>query len=185
MKRDFLKELGLEENVVEKIFAEHGKTVQLEKDKYTTLEEDNKNLKADLKERDGQLETLQKETVGNEELQKQITKLQEDNKKKETEYETKLSKQAIEHALSDELTKAKVKNKKAVKALLDEEIIKLDGNKLIGLEEQLKNIKDSDSYLFEEEAPKEQQKPAFGSGNYSQGSNKNLDPFEAKLAKYK
>lgn len=45
---------------------------------------------------------------------------------------------------------AKAKNTKAVKALLDEEKISLDGDNLIGVNEQLEAIKKENDYLFDD-----------------------------------
>lgn len=48
------------------------------------------------------------------------------------------------------LLAAKAKNTKAVKALLDEEKISLDGENLIGVNEQLEAIKKDNAYLFDD-----------------------------------
>jgi len=56
----------------------------------------------------------------------------------------------LDIAIEKALTAAKAKNPKAVKALLDLEKVKLDGDKLLGLEDQLKTIQQSDPYLFGE-----------------------------------
>ena len=40
--------------------------------------------------------------------------------------------------------------RQAVKALLDMDKVKLDGDQLLGIDEQLKALKESDSYLFGE-----------------------------------
>ena len=55
----------------------------------------------------------------------------------------------LNFAIEKALTTAKAKNAKAVKALLDMEQIKLDGEQLLGLEDQLKSIRESDPYLFD------------------------------------
>ena len=49
------------------------------------------------------------------------------------------------------LRDAAAKNPKAVKALLDKEKLKLDGETLLGLEDQLKTLRESDAYLFGED----------------------------------
>jgi myosin heavy subunit len=107
-----------------------------------------KELNKQLKDRDEQLEELGKKAKDNEELVKEIDKLKEDNKQTAKEYQDKLEKQAFDFSLEKALADAKAKNPKAVKALLNTEAIKLDGDKLLGLEEQLKSLQESDSYLF-------------------------------------
>ena len=57
---------------------------------------------------------------------------------------------SLNYAIERALTAAKAKNAKAVKALLDMEKVKLDGEQLLGLDDQLKAIKESDPYLFGE-----------------------------------
>jgi len=120
------------------------------KDKYNETAEAKKKLEADLQERDKQLDDL-KNTAGNsEELKKQIETLQADNKKAGEEWQAKLAQMQLDFALERALTTAKAKNPKAVKALLDMDKVKLDGDKLLGLEDQLKTIQQSDPYLFGE-----------------------------------
>lgn len=138
------------------------------KQKFDDLNDSLKEYKQQLKSRDEQLEELKK--IDAEGLQAKIQELQEANQRAEQEWQSKLQKQQFEFALKDALTAAKVRNPKAVKALLDTEVIKLDGDKLLGLDEQLKNIKESDPYLFEEEKPAEPKKPQFMTGQHYKGS---------------
>lgn len=121
------------------------------KQKFDDINTSLKDLKNQIKDRDSQLENLKTKATGNEELQQQIQQLQDTNKAIKEEYEAKIQQQAFDHTLKDALSAAKVRNVKAAKALLDLESIKLDGDKLLGLEDQLKTIKESDPYLFEEE----------------------------------
>lgn len=119
------------------------------KEKFDAVNNDNKDLKKQLKDRDDQLEELKKVDAAG--LQQKIKDLQDENKRVSDEFQAKLDKQAFDFALKEALTGAKAKNPKAVEALLNKEAIKLDGEKLLGLEEQLKGLKESDAYLFEEE----------------------------------
>jgi DNA repair exonuclease SbcCD ATPase subunit len=131
-----------------------------------------KDLKQQLDDRDTQLKDLSAKATGNEELQKQIQDLQAANDQAKQEYEAKLSQQTYEFALDRALMGAKARNPKAVKALLDMESIKLDGEALLGLNEQLEVLKESDSYLF---ASEEQQQQG-GSGGYNPGSSQKTNP---------
>ncbi|WP_199775443.1 phage scaffolding protein, partial [Microbulbifer pacificus] len=79
----------------------------------------------------------------------------------------------------------KVKNVKAIKALLDMDTIKLDGDALKGLDEQLNSLKENESYLFEQEETQPNSPQIVTGGNPNGGSNNgDDDPFAAKLAKY-
>ncbi|MEH7236761.1 phage scaffolding protein [Bacillus sp. JJ1562] len=139
------------------------------KEKFDQVNNDNKDLKKQISDRDTQLEELKTKATGNEALQTQIQQLQDDNKKIKGDYEAKIQQQAFDHALKDALGAAKVRNPKAAQALLNLEAIKLDGDKLLGLEEQLKTIKESDPYLFAEE-DKNNNNPHFSHGNHGGGS---------------
>jgi hypothetical protein len=119
------------------------------KAKFDERLEEIKTLKATVAERDTQLTTLQTAAAGNEALQKQIKDLQDANTASAAEWQQKLDKLTFEHTLDGALGKAKAKNPKAVKALLDMGKIKLDGETLLGLDDQLKALQKSDGYLFD------------------------------------
>lgn len=112
-----------------------------------------KELKAQLKERDGQLESLKSAATGNEELTKQIEALKEQNKTVQADYEAKLKAQAKDHAIDQAISQAKGKSAKAIKAMLDLEKISLDGQNILGLDDQLKALQESDAYLFDSGQP--------------------------------
>lgn len=163
MNREELKALGLSDEQIEKVMAAHGKVVNTTKQELDSVTTERDNLKGQLADRDTQLEDLKKQATGNEDLQKQIQQLQDDNEKIKNEYETKIQEQAFEHSLEKALSGAKVRNPKAVKALLDIEKIKVDGDKLLNLDDQLESLKKSDPYLFAEEKPGG---PSFSTGQH-------------------
>lgn len=129
MKRDFLKDLGLEKEAIDSIMEENGKDIEAAKgdvksleSKISTLESDNATLKKQVEDRDSQLETL-KNSTGD-----------------------------VEAAL----TGAKAKNNTAVKALLkdlDKAEFAEDGT-IKGLAEQIESLQQSDAYLFESKSSK-------------------------------
>jgi DNA-directed RNA polymerase alpha subunit len=123
------------------------------KDKFNEKNDEVKDLKQQLKDRDTQLDDLKTKAAGNEELTNQIETLKSENEQTTNDFQAKLDKQAFDFALERSLSKEKAKNPKAVKALLDTESIKLDGDKLLGLDEQLKSLKENEAYLFDEEQP--------------------------------
>lgn len=143
------------------------------KDKFNDKLEDIKNLKEQITSRDDQLEELKK--VDAEALQQKIQELQEENNNTKTEYEDKLQKQTFDYALKDALIDAKVRNPKAAKALLDLESIKLDGDKLLGLDAQINTIKESDPYLFETE--QKPNSPTIVAPGNPQGGTGGVNPF--------
>ncbi|MFD5849696.1 phage scaffolding protein [Cytobacillus pseudoceanisediminis] len=134
------------------------------KEKFNELNENTKELKKQLKDRDAQLAELGEKAKGHEELMVKINELTEENKKTAAEYQQKLDQQAFDFALKSAITNAKAKNPKAVEALLNKDSIKLDGDKLLGLEDQLKALQKSDAYLFE--AEQQPSKPTFSQGQH-------------------
>lgn len=153
------------------------------KQKFDDVNTSLKDFKDQLKERDDQLEELKK--IDAEGLQQKIQELQQENETTKNDYEQQLQQKTFDYALKDALTGAKVRNPKAAKALLDLESIKLDGDKLLGLDDQLKAIQESDPYLFQVEKEPNPSPQIVVPGNPNGGKgNGETDPFAAKLAKY-
>jgi copper chaperone CopZ len=62
----------------------------------------------------------------------------------------KLRQKTLDNEIEKELIKRKARNPKAVKALLDNDTIKLEeDDSVVGLSEQLDKLQESDDYLFE------------------------------------
>ena len=151
--KELLKKAGIEEGKLEGTIADISKELPkhfIPKDKYNEAAEAKKKLEADIQERDKQLEQLKNAAGNSEELKAQIEQLQAENQKAAEEWQAKMAQMQLDFALERALTAAKAKNAKAVKALLDMEKVKLDGDQLLGLDDQLKAIKESDAYLFGE-----------------------------------
>lgn len=95
MKREDLKNLGLTDEQIEKVMAEHDKDI-------TNLQEKVSSL---TNERDKQLDRLQKSSKDVDDLNEQIKQLQSDNKKANEEWQNKLATQTknfkIETALRE------------------------------------------------------------------------------------
>jgi DNA repair exonuclease SbcCD ATPase subunit len=149
--KEILKKAGIEEEKVDSAIADINKELPkyfIPKDKYNEVAEAKKKLEADIDERDKQLEQLKNAAGNSEELKAQIEQLQAENQKAAEEWQAKMAQMQLDFAIERALTAAKAKNAKAVKALLDMEKVKLDGEQLLGLDDQLKAIKESDPYLF-------------------------------------
>jgi folylpolyglutamate synthase/dihydropteroate synthase len=165
MKREFLKNLSLSDEAIEKIMAEHGNSVNAIKNKQAELEGQIADYKTQLSERDKQLDSLKKAAGDSDALTKQIAELQAANKQAKAEFDERIETLAKENLVNLALTKAGAKNPKAVKALLNLENTKRDGDTIIGLVEQLDKLKETDSYLFHVE-----QKPTVAGTQPNSGS---------------
>jgi len=151
--KELLKKAGIEEGKVDGVIADINKELPkhfMPKDKYNEVAEAKKKLEADLQGRDAQLEQLKSAAGNSEELKAQIEQLQAENQKAAEEWQAKMAQMQLDFAIERALAAAKAKNAKAVKALLDMEKVKLDGEQLLGLDDQLKTLKETDPYLFGE-----------------------------------
>ena len=175
--KELLKKAGVEEAKLDGVIADIGKELPkhfIPKNKFNEVSEAKKKLEADLAARDTQLEELKKAAGTSEELKKQIEQLQAENKKAAEAWQTKLAQMQLDFALERALAAAKAKNPKAVKALLDLEKVKLDGEQLLGLDEQLKELQKSDAYLFGDSTPGK-----VGSGTNPPGAgNPEVNPWK-------
>ena len=138
------------------------------KARFDEVNEQKNEYKKMVDERDKQLESLKEKAKGHDDLTAKLTELEEQNKNTKTEYEAKMAELKKNTAIDLFLSNQKAKNVKAVKALLDMEKVSIDGDNLIGIEEQLKSLKESDPYLFGDAKPKVgdgSNPPPTGDGN--------------------
>lgn len=105
------------------------------------------SLNQQLKTANTTIADLKKDNKGNETLQVKVGEYET----KVKEYEKQIKNMQFNYALEGALKSANVRNTKAVKALLNLENVKLDGENLLGLKDQLDSLKESDGYLFAEE----------------------------------
>jgi hypothetical protein len=111
-----------------------------------------------------------------------IDKLKKDAADWETKYNTDIEAARVDALLTETLIDAKARNPRMLKKMLDMSVIKRDGEKLLGVTEQIDALKKSDAYAFdiEEENPKGGAKVNTGG---SHGGNPNIDTFTAAIMK--
>ncbi|NFG96848.1 phage scaffold protein [Clostridium sporogenes] len=147
----------------------------VEKKELDTANETIKQYKKDITKRDKDLTDLQGKIKDNEELNTEIENLKDANKKASEDYESKLNQLNFDTKFEKAIDEYKTKNPKALRALLDMDKVKLVDDTFIGLEEQVKSLKESDAYLFEAETP-------GGTGNIGGDSSSIIDTDEGKLS---
>ena len=128
MTKEILMKMGLTEEQATKVLEAYTTAINgkyIPKERFDEVNTKKQQLETSVAERDKQLEDLKKSTGDVETLKKQIETLQNENKTKEETYKTELSNLKKTNALDLALTGAKVKNSKAIKALLDDGKIKL------------------------------------------------------------
>lgn len=124
-----------------------------------------RDLTTQLGDRDTQLKNLQ--TVDADKLNAEIIRLQGENQTQKETYDKQIKSQAKDYAIAEELRSAKAKNANAVKALLDDSKITYKDGNIEGLSDQLKSLKEKESYLFDVE-----DKPKFNGLTPGEGGDK-------------
>lgn len=164
MQREYLKGLGLEDEVINKVMAENGKDITAAKQQLSEVEAERDGLKSQLTQRDKDIDDLKKDSGTSEELKKQIEDLQQKNTDLESNYQSEIAETKKNSAIELALASAKAKNPKAVRALLDNDKLELTDEGLkAAFDEQLGALQESDAYLFAQES---EAVPKFGfSGN--------------------
>lgn len=158
MKTEELIGLGLTQEQADKILAMNGKDINELKSKAEGLEATTTELNTQLAARNADIEELKK--VDAKGLQTKLSELQDKYDNETKELTAKLQKQSLDSKIDFALTTAKAKNLTAVKALLKHEEIKLDGDKLLGFDDQLQSVIKDNPYLFGEA----EKNPAPGAG---------------------
>lgn len=154
--KELLKKAGVEEAKLDGVVGDINKELpkhMVPKDKYNDLSEAKKKLETDLQARDGQLEELKKTAGASEDLKKQIETLQTENKTAAEKYDADLKDLTLTNAIKMALT-GKVHDESLATGLIDKTKLVIDGDKIVGLDEQLKGLQESKAFLF---------KPADGS----------------------
>lgn len=155
MKREFLQELKLEDEVIEKIMSEHGKTVNGVKKKLDESEEKLKATTEKVTSYETQLEETKK-LLGESEKFKEES---EEFKTKYSDLETKFNSEIesknkeIENVLKKSLVKeslvgAGAKHIDLLMHQINFDDVKIDNEKLFGFDTQLENIKTNYADLF-------------------------------------
>lgn len=140
MKKEELIALGLTEDQAAKVFELHGKELTKLQNTVSTITTERDGLKTQLKEANEKLAGYDPE------WKTKAEKAQQDAQKQ-------LEALKFDYALNDALKAAKARDVLAVKAHLKTDALKLDGETILGLKEQLENVKKESGFLFEDENP--------------------------------
>ena len=152
MKKQELIDLGIADDVADKIFALHGQSIEKHKTAAETATKELETIKTQLTEANTQIEGFKGMKV--EEIQKAADEYKTKFEQAQTDHAKELSDIKFNHALETSLTGAKAKNLKAVQALINREALALkDDGTLEGLDEQITKIKSENDYLFTDTNP--------------------------------
>ena len=155
MRRDFLKDLGLSDEIMDKIMTQYG----LDIEKYKTEKKENEVkitfLNGKIKEQEEVINSMQKDNESYTKLKQDYDLLQEEKTKNDNEYKQQIREIKLKSGVEKALNKAGARNQKVILPLLKEflETAEIDetGN-IKDLEEQIKQIKESEEtgFLFKE-----------------------------------
>ena len=151
--KEKLIELGLSDSQIKSILEEQAKELNgyIKKDKYDEKQKERDELNKQLKERDEQLNNLKKGYGDNEELKQRIAELQKTNEETETKFNKQINEFKLNSAIENVANKSGAKNVKALKSLLNFETIIVSDDGVVGLDEQINKLKETESYLFKNE----------------------------------
>lgn len=153
MKREFLKNLGIEDKeLIDKILDENSADIGRAKGELDTYKTKVEELDKQIKEKDGEIATLKGQVSDVDGLNAKIKQLETDNSTLKNDLDTKVKSIQKGHAIENGIRDAKGKNVRAIRALLDEDKITFEDGKLNGLSEQLTTLADAEdsSMLFGE-----------------------------------
>lgn len=179
--KEVLKDLGLDDEQVKGVMAEHGKVLNELKEQNSTVAAERDSYKSQVDEVTKNLETAKKNAEKGSEAQQQVESLQQQLKDNEKQAQEQLKAQQKVFSIDKALSEAGAKNNKAVEALLDVEAIELgDKGTLNGLAEQLEKLQadDTTSFLFNKDDGDQSGKPGvqiIQQGNPGRGSDAPVD----------
>lgn len=148
MKRQFLEDLGLEKDIIDKIMTENGTNIERTK---TKLEAERDNYKSQLETAQNALKEF--EGVDVEDLQDKIKTLNTDLANKDTEYQQKIADMEFNSVLDGAISKSGAKNTKAIKALLDLDTLKTSKNQAEDIAKAIETVKSENDYMFDSSEP--------------------------------
>ena len=152
MRRDFLKDLGLSDEIMDKIMTQYG----LDIEKYKTEKKENEVkitfLSDKIKEQEEVINSMQKDNESYTKLKQDYDLLQEEKTKNDNEYKQQIREIKLKSGVEKALNNAGAINQKVVIPLLKEFLDKAEidekGN-VNGLEEQIKESEDT-KFLFKD-----------------------------------
>ncbi|MCW6075480.1 phage scaffolding protein [Clostridium sporogenes] len=160
--------------LAKKDFEDIGSGNFIPKQRFDQVNKQAKEYKKQVGERDSQLKELKEEYKDVDGLKEKVEKLELDNKTQKENYEKQLNDIAFNNAFEKGLGAFNVKDKKLIMALIDKDKLKVDGDSVIGLKEQIEPLKISHEYLFDKEIK--------GTGSFATGGNNDTQPNKTNFA---
>lgn len=161
--KKLLETAGIDNTKIDGIVTEFNKESAkhlIPKEKYNEVAEAKKQLDLDIAARDLQLEELSKTAGASDSLKAEITRLQTDNQAAADKYAADLKDLTLTNAIKTALN-GKVHDEGLAAGLIDREKLVLDGDKVVGLDEQLTGLQESKAFLFKSDESQQQTQTGF------------------------
>ena len=155
MKTEFLKELGLEKEVIEKIMAENGKDINREKESFKEISEKYKAITDDKAKMEQKLEELSNTKSTADEYKTKLEELQEQIAKEKELTEAQKADEALNSKILSFAGDKKFTNNFVKKALLDEVKTKFKEDNTQGLEKIFTELTKDQAGVFQSEVQDE------------------------------
>lgn len=152
MNKEQLIALGMTAEQADKVIEGYG--AMIPKSRFDEVNNAKIQLDADIAARDIQLEELKTAAGASEDLKTQIVTLQSTNQEAADKHALELKEIAMNNAIKLALT-GKVHDEGLAAGLIDKEKLVIDGDKIVGLDEQLAGLKESKAFMFKPDTSKE------------------------------
>jgi hypothetical protein len=153
MNKEDLKKLGVvDDEIIQKIIVEHGKDIEKHKASIITAQTEVGGLREQLNAANVQIEKIKSMDI--EGMKVAANDWKQKAEAAQTKADEQIAAMKFDYALESHLTKSGAKNNKAVRALLQQDGMKLtDDGSIVGLKEQLEKIQTENDYLFVSKTP--------------------------------
>lgn len=142
--KEKLLEMGIAEDLADKVLEDVNKDY-VPSYRYKEVKDSLESLNSEISKRDKQIDGLKKLSGNKEELEAEINSLKEANKKAKEEAEENLKAIRKDNAITEYLYNQRVNNVGVLKKLLNNQDIKYEDEKLIGIDEQMKALREDNS----------------------------------------
>lgn len=183
MKTEELKEIGLTDDQIKKVFAINGKDVEKANSDLKKAQEELKAANDEKEQLNKTIETTKNELkkfdgVDIEAFKTQIKDLNDQMEKQKQDFEKQNQERAFLSKIDEKITGLKGKNSKAIRALLDLDVLRESKNQDKDIDDALKKIADDNKYMFGDGEPINN--PSVG-GTGGNGGSGGTDADEEKI----
>ena len=176
MKREFLEDLGLEKDVIDKIMDENGKDINAEKAKLTAKDEEIETLKGQVEEANKEIESYKDMNIDD------IKASADEWEAKAKENEKALQTLKNDTALKDAVRAYDTVDEEVLLKLINRDEVKFDDDGISGLDDQVKALKESKPYLFKEAGGGNSEDDRFNSHIPPDSDGDGVSPMASEIA---